>query len=91
MIRADDVFCAGEGTVLCLTIREFDAIKNKTYNTQCWQMLGHSSNEQKYSYDIRKTLEQMYPYNLTLRRSGCPSLDLAYVALESLMDSGVMV
>ena len=55
---------------------------NKKQNLQHSMLanVGHSSNEQKYSYDIRKTLEQMYPYNLTLRRSGCTSLDLAYVA-----------
>lgn len=76
----DDVFCAGEGTGALLNNKRIRCNKKQNLQHSMLANVGHSSNEQKYSYDIRKTLEQMYPYNLTLRRSGCTSLDLAYVA-----------
>ena len=80
----DDVFCAGEGTGALLNNKRIRCNKKQNLQNSMLSNVGHSSDEQMYTYDIRKTLEKMYSYNLTLRRSGCTSLDLAYVAAGKL-------
>lgn len=76
----DDVFCSGDGTGSLLNNKRIRVSNAKTLQHSMLSNVGHSSDKQNYTYDIKKTFENMYPYNLTLRRSGCTSLDLAYVA-----------
>ena len=44
--------------------------------------VGHINAEQNYKYSILDTIAELNSYDVTLRRSGCTTLDLVYVLQE---------
>ncbi len=76
----DDVFCAGEGTGSLLNNKRIRSSNKKTLTNAMLTNVGHTNQNQNYSYSIMDTISELSNYNITLRRSGCTALDLAYVA-----------
>ena len=76
----DEVFCAGEGTGSLLNNKRIRANKKNTLKNAFLSSVGHSNSEQKYTYKVLDTFKELGKYDVTIRRSGCTALDLAYCA-----------
>ena len=76
----DEVFCAGEGTGSLLNNKRIRANRKNTLKNAFLSSVGHSDPEQKYTYKVLETFKELGKYDVTIRRSGCTALDLAYCA-----------
>ena len=76
----DETFCAGEGTGSLLNNKRIRANKKNTLKNAFLSSVGHSNPEQKYTYKVLDTFKELEKYDVTIRRSGCTALDLAYCA-----------
>ena len=59
---------------------QFFFILNFTLKNAFLSSVGHSNPEQKYTYKVLDTFKELEKYDVTIRRSGCTALDLAYCA-----------
>ena len=76
----DEVFCAGEGTGALLNNKRIRASKKITLTNAMLANVGHINAGQNYKYSILESIKELNSYDVTLRRSGCTTLDLAYAA-----------
>ena len=76
----DEVFCAGEGTGSLLNNKRIRVNQNSTLKNAFLSSVGHSNSEQNYNYKVLDTFKELQKYDVTIRRSGCTALDLAYCA-----------
>ena len=80
----NDVFCAGEDTGALLNNKRIRASAKSTLNNALLSSTGHSNKDQNYIYKPLETYKLLNEFDVTVRRSGCTSLDIAYCAAGKL-------
>ena len=80
----NDVFCAGEDTGALLNNKRIRASSKSTLNNALLSSTGHSNKEQRYVYKPLETYKLLNEFDVTVRRSGCTSLDIVYCAAGKL-------
>ena len=79
----NDVFCAGEDTGALLNNKRIRTSAKSSLQNALLSSTGHSY--KRSNYIIIKPLEAyklLNEFDVTVRRSGCTSLDIAYCAAE---------
>ena len=80
----NDVFCAGEDTGALLNNKRIRASSKSSLNNALLSSTGHSNKDQKYLYKPLETYKLLNEFDVTVRRSGCTSLDIVYCAAGKL-------
>ena len=80
----NDVFCAGEDTGALLNNKRIRASSKSSLNNALLSSTGHSNKDQKYIYKPLETYKLLNEFDVTVRRSGCTSLDIVYCAAGKL-------
>ena len=80
----DHVFCAGEGTGALLNNKRIRASNKTQLSNALLSSTGHTNNDQNYIYKPLETYKLLNDFDVTVRRSGCTSLDIAYCAAGKL-------
>jgi myo-inositol-1(or 4)-monophosphatase len=80
----DDVFLAGEGTGALLNNKRIRASNKSNLNNALLSSTGHTNKDQNYVYKPLDTYMALNEFDVTVRRSGCTSLDIAYCAAGKL-------
>ena len=76
----NDVFCAGEDTGALLNNKRIRASKKTSLTNALLPPTGHSEDSQDYIYKPLETFKLLNTHDVTVRRSGCTALDIAYCA-----------
>ena len=80
----NDVFCAGEDTGALLNNKRIRASSKSSLNNALLSSTGHSNEDQNYMYKPLETYKLLNEFDVTVRRSGCTSLDIVYCAAGKL-------
>ena len=80
----DHVFCAGEGTGALLNNKRIRASSKTHLSNALLSSTGHNDKDQNYVYSPLETYKLLNEFDVTVRRSGCTSLDIAYCAAGKL-------
>lgn len=76
----NEVFCAGEDTGALLNNKRIRCSKKTSLNNAFLSNVGHRNEDQDYTYSVLNTFKSLNSYDVTVRRSGCTALDIAYCA-----------
>ena len=76
----NEVFCAGKDTGALLNNRRIRASKKEGLSNALLSNSSHFNKKHSYKYELLKTFGELGKYNISIRKSGCVSLDLVYVA-----------
>ena len=86
----DHVFCAGEDTGALLNNKRIRASNKTQLSNALLSSTGHTNDDQNYIYKPLETYKLLNDFDVTVRRSGCTSLDIAYCAAGKLDGFGDM-